>query len=271
MARYNLIITANNMTLKIGQQTLSYVEYVRIKIYGFKPSADQQGVLRLGNSWVARPSQDVASFTFVNVGLTLSGTAERVEIYKRDLVDGGTGYDPYIMLLNTDGGQGLAGILFTTIDRTYGSSSSINEGSDSLLDYSVKPIALAYKGYNISNTNHSAVVIAINYRFHDNEGSDAGGTTVDKPIMFVGLVDESGRIYSYRSFTFRELTRYEDTYPPTAQAQSSLVFIPLPPPEVGKKTFYLFVAFQDPYSYSGFLDDLDFTLFIESLSLIPID
>ncbi|MEM4745032.1 MAG: hypothetical protein QXX52_08680, partial [Ignisphaera sp.] len=199
----------------------------------------------------------------------LSGRADRIEIYVRS-TGSESSYNPYIMLMNTDKSSGSAGILFTSIDRTWGNITTRNEGVDSLLDYSKQALVLVYRDYVVSNYDSSAVVIAVNYRFHDNEGSDAIGTSVDRPIMLVGLVDENGAIYSYRSYTFRELTRYEDTYPPTAQAQSSLVFIPLPPRETGEKKFYVFIAIQDPYHYNGNLDDLDFTLYIESLSILPM-
>lgn len=288
-SRYNIIITTRSIQMSIGGKQYSSAQYststyTRIKIYGFTPRTPN-GILRLtdtrlgSNVWIKRPDQDVAEYTFLSSGqqpgqiVTLDGTADRIEVYTRET---GTesGYNPYTMLMNTYGSS-AAGILFATIDRTYGGSlSSLNEGYDSLIDYSTLPLVLVYKGFAVYNTNSSAVVIAVNYRFHDNEGLDADGVTVDRPIMFVGLVNESGYIYSYRSYTFRELTRYEDTYPPTAQAQSSLVFITLPPRDQGVKKFYVFVAIQDPYSYNlinnYYYDDVDFTLFIESLVVLPV-
>lgn len=275
-SKYNIVIAADSISVALGSTTRGCQTFARVKIYGFR-STSPQGILRLQQgstvNWITRPDPDVAEYTFlttssVTTQLTLAGSADRVEIYCRE-TGSESSYNPYIIFMNTDGGQGYAGILYTAIDRTWGFYNSRNEGNDQLLDYSTLPLALVYRSFAISNTNYSNVVIAINYRFHDNEGSDAQGTAVDMPIMFVGLVDEGGTIYSYRSFTFRELTRYEDTYPPTAQAQSSLVFIPLPPREVGKKLFYVFIAFQDPYHYSSNLNDLDFTLYIESLAIIP--
>ena len=245
---------------------------MRIKIYGFKPNTTY-GILCLGNTWIKYPDQNIANYTFKYSGfnLYLGGVADRVEYYTRSSLDNSS-YGPYIMLMNTDKSRGLAGVLFTTIDNKYGFAYSRNDGFDSLLDYSTKPLVLVYRGFEIPNSKYTAVVLTVNYRFHDNEGDDAGGTTVDYPVMFVGLVDENNVVYSYRSYTFRELTRYEDTYPPVAQAQSSVVFIPLPPPEVGEKKFYVFIAIQDPYWYNenNYKDDLDFTLYIESLTLIPV-
>lgn len=268
-SKYNMILTADRLTIATPSFTSS--NYTRVKIYGFRPSTPQ-GIFQLGGTWIRYPSQDVADYTFNNTALTLSGLADRVEIYIRVPRTEDSSYNPYILFMNTDGKANYAGILYTTIDRYWGFYNTRNEEYDTLLDFSTVPLALIYRGFSINNTEFSAAIIAINYRFHDNEGSDAEGTSVDRPVMIVGLVDEEGIIYTYRSYTFRELTRYEDTYPPTAQAQSSLVFIPLPPSEIGRKTFYVFVAFQDPYSYApgNNLDDLDLTLFIESLAVIPI-
>ena len=295
-SRYNIIITAPpSIQMSIGgkQYSPGTGTYTRIKIYGFTPRTSS-GILRvndirLGNTWITKPDQDIAEYTFLlsdysslQAGqiVTLDGTADRIEVYTR-VTGTESGYNPYTMFMNTDGSR-AAGILFTTIDRIYGNQGNRNDRLDtysyydsryhSLVDYSTYPLALVYKGFAVSNANSSAVVIAVNYRFHDNEGADADGVTEDRPIMFVGLVDESGYIYSYRSYTFRELTRYEDTYPPTAQAQSSLVFIPLPPRDQGVKKFYVFIAMQDPYSYNSddLRDDLDFTLFIESLTVLPM-
>lgn len=270
-SRYNLIITADSISIKLGSENASCTSFARVKIYGFR-SVYTQGILRLNTgsttTWITKPEQDIAEYTFLsNTRLTLSGSADRVEVYCRR-TGSESSYNPYTMLMNTAGGRNHAGLLFTSIDRIWGNSSSRNEGDNQLLDYSVKPLALVYRGFSISNANYSSVVISINYRFHDNEGNDAEGTSIDKPVMIVGLVDGSGAVYSYRSYNYRELTRYEDTYPPTAQAQSSLFFTPLPPREVGEKKFYIFIAFQDPYHYNSYLDDLDFTLYIESVAIM---
>ncbi len=275
-SRYNIIITADRISMTLGSSTQGCSTASKVKIYGFE-SLYAQGIIRLRQgstiNWITKPDPDVAKYTFLTTSsittqLMLLGSADRVEIYCRGTGDESS-YNPYTIFMNTDGSQGYAGILYTAIDRTWGFYNSRNENDNQLLDYSVAPLALVYRGFAISNNNYSSVVIAINYRFHDNEGSDAQGTSIDRPIMFVGLVDEGGTIYSYRSYTFRELTRYEDTYPPTAQAQSSLIFIPLPPRNISEKLFYVFIAFQDPYHYNGNLDDLDFTLYIESLAIIP--
>ena len=274
-SRYNIMISAYGIRLSFGgvsEAPCGTSQYMRVLVYGFR-SEDSRGILGLGRKWVTSPSDNVANYTFLERqgrdSLYLRGRAERVLVYCRAPVPT-TGYEPYLMLVATAFRSG-AGVLFTTIDRTYGFYNSINEGIRELLDSSLRPLALVYRALTISNKNYTAVSITLNYRFHDNEGSDERGTSVDLPIIFVGLVDEFGRIYSYRSYRFRELTRYEDTYPPVAQAQSSVVFIPLPPLDTGERTFYVFIAFQDPYFYNVsnvYLDDVDFTLLIESFTVI---
>jgi len=266
----------NIMFTTLGYSPCSSSTLSRVKIYGFR-STDSRGVLRIGNTWVSKPSQDVANYTFLSAyastGLYLNGTADRIEVYCRDRT-GETSYNPYTMIMNTVENRGFAGILFTTIDRGFRSSlSSTPDGDTSGLDYSTKPFALIYN-YSISSKQYTAVAIAVNYRFHDAEGRDAEGIKNDLPIMFVGLVYRDGnvfRVYSYRSFTFRELTRYEDTYPPTAQAQSAVVFIPLQ--QGVDREFYVFIAFQDPYNYlrddSSYYDCVELTLYIENLSILP--
>jgi len=274
-SRYNIMISARGISLRFGgtsEAPCGTSQYVRVLVYGFT-SEDSRGILSLGGRWVKSPSNNVANYTFLDSQrrdtLYLRGRAERVLVYCR-APGSTTGYEPYVMLLATSPRSG-AGVLFTTIDRTYGFYNSRNDYTAELLDSSLRPLALVYRALPISNKNYTAVSITLNYRFHDNEGSDALGTSVDLPVIFVGLVDEFGNVYSYRSYNFRELTRYEDTYPPVAQAQSSVVFIPLPPSDTGERTFYVFIAFQDPYFYSVnnvYLDDLDFTLLIESFTVI---
>jgi hypothetical protein len=265
-SKYNIMFTTT------GYSPCSSTTLSKVKIYGFRSSLTQ-GVLQISNKWVKEPSQDVANYTFKNTNLYLTGTADRIEIYCRD-GSGEVSYNPYTMLMNTVRSEGFAGLLFTTIDRSYRASlSSVPDGDTSRLDYSSKPFALVYN-YSISSKQYTAVAIAVNYRFHDAEGLDADGVKSDLPIMLVGLAYRDGnvfRVYSYRSFTFRELTRYEDTYPPTAQAQSAVVFIPLP--QGVDREFHVFIALQDPYNYvqsgSYYYDCVDFTLYVENLSILP--
>ncbi len=289
-SRYVLLVTNDGpIGLGIGGSSVtlcSGYSATRVKVYGFA-SGDQRGIVlvegdssRFGSGrWVKRPDQDVANLTFLNNRnrgrITLSGRAERVEVYcfvvgqARE-----SGYAPYLLLMNTDGSR-RAGVLFTTIDVVYGWSANRNDLSGSgvaLQDYSARPLALVYRRLAIDNNATKAVLVSLNYRFHDNEGEDFRGATVDRPVLILGLVDEEGRVLSYRSFTFRELTRYEDTYPPAAQAQSALALIPLPPAEsVGYRRLYVFIIIQDPYLYNTGntnLDDLDLTVYVESLAVL---
>lgn len=289
-SKYVMLITIDgSVSLTIGGTVRAFcpsAPAARIKVYGFK-NTTAQGIVRVAGDterfgsgkWLDKPDQDVAEYTFLNKGsrgtVYFIGRADRVEVYCFEVSQStDTSYFPYILLMNTVDRQGRAALLFTTIDAIYGFASSRNDrpGSYSLQDYSRQPITLVYKNIAIDNNNTKAVLISLNYRFHDNEGNDFSGATIDQPIVIAGLIDEEGKVVSYRSFTFRELTRYEDTYPPTAQAQSALVFIPLPSKEaVGIAKFYVFILVQDPYLFNAGnnnLDDIDITLYIESLSVL---
>ncbi|MEM4570532.1 MAG: hypothetical protein QXE66_04410 [Desulfurococcaceae archaeon] len=286
-SKYVLLITSDTsitITLNGNRNTFcSNLPATRVKIYGFRSTA-REGIIRISGDtnrfgsgvWIVKPDQDVAKYTFVggtNRGsISMVGIADRVEIYCFETgLNKYTSYYPYILFMNTVGEPRRASILFTTIDAAYGFANTLNDrpGSTSLQDFSRLPLALVYKGMGINNNNTKAVLLLLNYRFHDNEGSDFDGVTVDRPIIILGIIDDGNRVVSYRSFTFRELTRYEDTYPPTAQAQSSLVFIPIPSKDsVGIKNFYVFIIVQDPYLRNNTYDDVDITIYVESLTII---
>ncbi|MDW8082892.1 MAG: hypothetical protein RMI56_03730 [Sulfolobales archaeon] len=289
-SKYVLLITSDQgVSLNIDNSQITYCSgsAVRLVMYGFT-STNPSGILKItGDStrfgasgrWITSPDQDVAEYVFINrvsAGqIEFYGRVDRLEAYclSRN-VNERSSYSPYMILLNNVGRVGFSGILFTTIDAVYGHSITDNDAAASMIlqDFSESPLALVYRRPipDIRNDNVKAVAILLNYRFHDNEGNDFIGVSEDRPILTVGLVDEDGKVLSYRTFTFRELTRYEDTYPPTAQAQSALVFIPLPSREsIGLKRFYVFIVIQDPYRWtsSGKLDDVDITLYIDSLSV----
>ncbi len=288
-SKYVLLLTNDgSVTLNVGGTQMAFCSAAaRVKIYGFE-SSNPGGVIYVngdqsrfgsGGTWIRKPYQDVANLTFLDRDrrgqIALSGRARRVEVYCFEPGQvRASSYAPYLLLMNTAGSRG-AGVLLTTIDAVYGFSTNRNDLSGTgvaLQDHSARPLALVYRRLAIDNNNTRAVLIALNYRFHDNEGQDFYGVTVDRPVVILGLVDEEGRILSYRSFTFRELTRYEDTYPPAAQAQSALALIPLPPADsAGFRRFYVFLIIQDPYLYNtgnSNLDDLDLTLYIESLAVL---
>ncbi len=298
--KYIIMITSDSpMTISIGGTSSTYCigsQGIRVKIYGFI-SSNPSGIAyitgdryRFGSGvWIRNVSQNVAEYMFLgntsSGTVTLSGIADRIEIYCRDTSKSSSSYVPYLLLGVNKEVTGYAGILFTTEDRGYGWRNTYNEyfystsGTPYLQDWSDKSLVLVYNGVVLMNgdkpscsgnmCNASSIAIMINYAFHHNEYDDENGVSIDMPIMIVGLVDDDGNIVVRRDYTFRELTRYEYTYPPIAQLQSSVVFIPIPPYSVvGLKKFYVFIAIQDPYSYNGYLDDLDLTLYIDNLSIL---
>jgi len=233
--------------------------------------------------------------------LVLQGTAKIVEVFCRDTNIHQSSYAPYILLGSSAPGQGY-GLLFTTqdVDNRPGGTLGLYLDHDVIKDwatiytyylygiispaylgqldddFSRQPLVMVFRDFNITNTNYVAVAISVAYRFEDDEGLDYAGVTVDKPILFIGLVDlNTSQIVSYTTLTFRELTRYEDTYPPLAEGQSATIFIPLPSPKaVGRHVYEVFIAIQDPYArYYDFSTDkvynaLDFLLYIESVGVV---
>ncbi|ADM28486.1 hypothetical protein Igag_1689 [Ignisphaera aggregans DSM 17230] len=249
----------------------------RVRIYGFRNST-RDGIMQVSGTtysgWINSPDQNVARYVFLGYTSsgtlrTLNGVADRVEILcRRRTSSGETGYYPYITMFSNKPTGNMLGILFTTIDRRWGDESSTDEGVAELQDGSSMPIAFVYMGNDLVIDNTvSGVSILITYAFHDNSGDDYNDASYDGVVMVVGIADENGNIIGYRSFTFRELTRYEDTYPPVAQIQNAVIFIPIPKNSSSKR-FYPFIAFQDPYRWSGTKDDLDISLYIDSFSVI---
>lgn len=287
-SKYVIMLTNDgSISLEVNAYPITYcsgASATRIKIYGFI-SSNPQGVLRVsgdssrfgsGGAWIKTPSQDVADYMFLGGSsrgrVYLNGSADRVEVYCLSVSSGASSYEPYILFMNTVKRHTTGALLFNTIDVVWGDRNTQDDSG--LLDVSRYPLALLFKSpeLDIDNNNTKAVLIAINYRFFDNSGDDFGQVTEDRPIIIVGVVDDEGNVVAYRSFSFRELTRYEDTYPPTAQAQSAVAFIPIPAPtSVGLRKFYIFISIQDPYlrnNSNNNIDDLDVMVFIDSIEVI---
>ncbi|MEM4427651.1 MAG: hypothetical protein QW036_02740 [Zestosphaera sp.] len=297
--KYDIMFSWNrgdnlDITLTISGQNINLGSVCpngyRVKILGFRNSTNY--IIRLINSTnnriigeITSPDPDPAKYSYLTsrqrVKISLVGSAERVRIYCRSSnIDYESSYEPYIMLTKFDAGAPGPSILVVFEDVDYGSDDSRNDaystsrGGKVLQDVSTQPLLLVYNSTTtvITNSKYLGVVLVVNYRFHDNEGRDFRGVSADRVIFEVGLVDSGGNVLASRTFTFKELTRYKDTYPPRAQAQSATVFIPLPRPEVtgGTKTYYPFIKIQDPYGGTGNLDNLDFMLLIEGLGVLLI-
>jgi len=291
--KYDIMFSWNrgdnlDITLTISGQNINLGSVCpngyRVKILGFRNSTNYIIGFSNGNR-ITSPDPDPARYSYLTsrqgVRISLVGSAERVRIYCRSSNPNyESSYEPYIMLTKFNAGAPGPSILVVFEDVYYGSDDSINDayitsrGGKVLQDVSTQPLLLVYNSTTmvITNSKYLGVVLVVNYRFHDNEGNDFYGVSADRVIFEVGLVDSEGNVLASRTFTFKELTRYEDTYPPRAQAQSATVFIPLPRPEVtgGAKTYYPFIKIQDPYGGTGNLDDLDFMLLIEGLGVLLI-
>jgi len=251
----------------------------RVKIIGFKNLTSY--IIKLSNGVEISPDPDPAKYSYLTsrqgVRIYLTGSAEIVRIYCRSSdTNYETSYEPYVMLTKFSADAPGPSLLVAFEDVYYGFEDTKNDAYSSgkvLQDYSVVSLRLVYNSSTlITNSRYVGVILVVNYRFHDNEGSDFQGVSSDRTIFEVGLIDSDGNVLSSRSFAFKELTRYEDTYPPRAQAQSVSIFIPLPRPEItgGTKVYYPFIVIQDPYGGTGYLDDLDFTLLIEGLGVLLV-
>ncbi|MCC6052389.1 MAG: hypothetical protein LM585_04045, partial [Fervidicoccaceae archaeon] len=84
-----------------------------------------------------------------------------------------------------------------------------------------------------------------------------------------------GNTVGGRSFTLRELATTKITSPPLTLPQTASIYVPLPSPQVaGVKDYYLAIKIWDPFLLNkkgnNYANDLDLTLLIESLVIIPI-
>ncbi|MEO3993328.1 MAG: hypothetical protein QN229_03335 [Desulfurococcaceae archaeon TW002] len=288
--KYDIMFSWNrgnylDVTLVISGQNInlgSVCPYgYRVKILGFKNSTNFIIAFSSGLR-ITSPDPDPAKYSYLTsrqgVRISLVGSAEIVRIYCRSSnISYESSYEPYIMLTKFSADAPGPSLLMVFEDVYPGFTSTANDayatglGGRVMQDFSTQPLLLVYNSSTISITNskYLGVLLVVNYRFHDNAGDDGDP---NKVIFEVGLIDSEGNVLASRTFTFKELTRYEDTYPPRAQAQSATVFIPLPRPEVSGrvKTYYPFIRIQDPYGESSTLGDLDFLLLIEGLGVLLI-
>jgi len=285
--QYIIILTGDTPVIVNGVTYCADGNGYRVRIYGFRSTSSSgimlvHGDVNTYSGWITTLDSNIARFMYLGGAAScpeayagsieyILGQADRIEVFCRIRTSSGeTGYYPYISLFGGKPGDSL-GILFTTEDRIWGYSYSANEGARRLQDCSKKPFVLVYTGDDLFiGRNVSAISIIVNYAFHDNAYDDEGDITFDAPILVVGIVDDKGNVVSYRSFSFRELTRYENTFPPVAQLQSVAVFIPIPS-NTDATRFYPFIAFQDPYCWkdNNYKDDVDITLYIDSIAVIP--
>ncbi len=289
--KYDIMFSWNrggnlDVTLTVSGQNINLgslcPQGYRVKILGFKNFTNYIIAFSSGLR-ITSPDPDPAKYSYLTsrqgVRISLAGSAEIVRIYCRSPdINYESSYEPYIMLTKFSLDAPGPSLLIAFEDVDYGFANTRNDayatssGGRVVQDFSTQSLLLVYESSTVSITNskYLGVLLVVNYRFHDNEGNDFRGVTADRIIFEVGLMDSEGNVLASRTFTFKELTRYEDTYPPRAQAQSATVFIPLPRPEVsgGVKTYYPFIRIQDPYGGTGNLDDLDFTLLIEGLGVL---
>ncbi len=275
--KFNLLIT-----LEDGGR------YYRVKINGLSPTmfAMTYGslipIVRIKDAlgyWYYGNSQVTAS-------LTLAGSYESIEVYKRKRNDSPTptlsSYAPFILLADTDG-NGVGELILITEDYAPGTVNppqvqcSADE-EDRYLDYSGVRKTLGVEvdkdwGFafrlndpQINPAMASSVVVSLKVYFHDTEMG--GVLCVSNPysgILRVMLVDNNWNIISSREYLYFELATYKSTWPPNKGFTTITTQLFIPPGTRGP--LYIAIAMTDPYN-GRVRDDPDITIAVETIGIM---
>ena len=201
----------------------------------------------------------------------LNGTASEVIVYVDasdmgydDIVE--ASYDPYLFSADADG-NGYPEFLFITEDircsgyignnptyndvseKVYFKGRGVSAGEIWADDWTARKdqkFFINFTGYTINGKDTLMIQLAVRVYFHDNLAGDTDEVDyTDRTIFGIYLIDaSSGKVVSSREWIYQELDDLEDTFPPNKNFV--MLTATLVVPENG--TYYLAIAFQDPYS-----------------------
>lgn len=229
--------------------------------------------------------------------LYLSGVADYVANFMRIASSNSptreTSYYPYIYVGDVDGNN-MIDIVFVTEDAYYGSTSRVDDcvgddcspprGNDiDLSDWSTEPLKLVFPQVgkalgssdgSIDGGVYAGVALYMNIFFHDDSYPDENQLQDNDRtdwVLRVLLIDDKGNEYVVREYRYQEICNYHKTRITDFDKDnyfvklSQSIYVPLP--STGR--YWIAIAFQDPYRGGSTTNDVDITVGVEFIGVVP--